>query len=105
MDTAQLWELMKRHLPLYHEQAIETVFSTSNLPLSSLFFGERRALAQHSLNVPVRFVLLPIEVKSSEHGLDSVWAEKLLLSLCHLLLEKINLVSRNWVYGLITFVI
>lgn len=72
-NTAQRWQLMKRYLPLYHEQAIETVFSTSNLPLSSLFFGERRAFAQHSLNIAVRFVLLPVEDKSLKYRLDSNW--------------------------------
>ena len=93
---------MKPYSPLYHEQAVETVFSASNLPLSSLLFGEGRALAQHSLDIPVRFVLLPVEGKPLKHGLDGIRAEKLLLSPHQLLVEEINLFSTNWAFGLIT---
>lgn len=69
-NTAQLRQLMRRYSPLDHEQAVKTVFSTGNLPLSPLFLGERRALAQHSLDIPVRFVLLPTAEESWKHRLD-----------------------------------
>lgn len=54
-------QLVKQSLPFDHEQAVKAVLPTRNVPLSSLLFGKRRALAQHPLDVTVRLILFPAE--------------------------------------------
>lgn len=71
-SRGQQWPTLANS-PLDHEQAVQAVLSTSNLPLCSLFLGERRAFTQHPLNIPVGFALLPVEEEGHWHRVETLF--------------------------------